>query len=146
MKSLIEYVAEYLASKLHKVLAGNLFITTMPKEPVDCISIYEEEATTYVPAQVDAEVHFFRIRVRAKSILSALHTAQQIVGHLQTDSPDYPDKRLSEIDTTGILHLADDLDVYVELLQQPVAIQDASVQSSERIVDLVCKMISKKLC
>lgn len=144
MKTLLEYFAEYLAGKLKRVQAVDLFITQMPKTPVDCISIYEEAASTYVPAQVDAEVHYFLIRIRNKSVLSALHLGQQIVGHLQTDSPDYPEKSLADLDTIGILHLAENVDVYAELLQQPVAVTDTSVQSSERLVDIRCKMISKK--
>ena len=144
MKSLLEYIAEYLATKLSMVLAEDVFIVKMPESPTRCICVSELDNSVEIPPQVDASVHYIQIRVRAAAFLKCLQLATLAAGYMQTDSTDFPAHPLSDIDTTGIITFANDCSAYVNVISTPKAAADDVTQSKERIVEFTCKVITKK--
>lgn len=144
MKSLLECIAEYLALKLDKVLATDVVIIKMPSEPTECICISELQNILEVPPQVDAQVHYIKVRVRAASFIKALNLAALAAGYMQTDDVNFPTVPLSQIDTTGIVNFTDACPAYSNLISTPKAANDDIDQSKERIVEFTCKLITSK--
>lgn len=144
MESLLECIAEYLALKLDKTLATDVVIIKMPAEPTECICISEAPSTLEIAPQIDARVHYIKVRVRAASFLKALNLATLAAGYMQTDDDDYPTKPLSEIDATGIVNFTETCSAYSNLISTPKATSDDLNQSKERIVEFLCKVITSK--
>lgn len=146
MTSLIEYVATYLATKLAMTLSEDVVVIKMPDAPTRCICIYDDSYYQEIPSQVDAEVHFIRIRIRDASYLDALHLSMLAAGYMQTDDDNYPTTPIADIDTTGIINLASNFSVFCTVVRQPaVAARDDVNQANERVVEFTCKIITKKL-
>ncbi|MBQ8627888.1 MAG: hypothetical protein IJ421_00245 [Prevotella sp.] len=146
MKTLLEYIVEYLAGKLNLVLSESAVIVKMPSEPTRCLCVYDDNFYSEVPPQVDASEHLIRIRVRDKTFLEALSFGTLAAGYMQTSDPQYPTVPLSAIDTTGIVDLAPDFSVAVSLVRKPTVVDaEDPTQSNERLVEFACKVISKKL-
>lgn len=145
--NLLDSVSEYLNAKLPQY---TVTYTQMPDNPQVCISLYEDIDTNLtqnlILPQIDAEVHYVRIRVRHTSFNEAYELAQLVSGFMQTDDAAYPGMSLSEIDTTGIINLAPTFSVQSIVVATPkVVTDDIAIQQGLRIVELTVRLITKKL-
>lgn len=147
MISLLGSIEEYLTAKLEDTY---VCYTQMPDKPEVCVVLYEDEPQyglqNLIPPQIDAEVHYIRIRIRHMTYNEAYMLAGLVCGFMQTDSPEYPAVQLSDIDTTGIINLSPEFSVQSLIVRNPRAVADEEpTQQGLRMVEFLCRVITKKL-
>lgn len=143
--NLLGAVQEYLSERMPQY---TIVYTQMPDEPQVCICLYEDNTglQTLIFPQIDAEIHYVRIRIRHTSFDEAYTLAQLTSGFMQTDNEAYPYVSLSEIDTTGIINLTAELSVQSLMVTTPKVVDDAAaIQQGLRMVEFTVRLITKKL-